>query len=841
MRGKTAKDRFIFEMTCIVFIGLFVFISCSPSGTGEISSPDDFLGHKLGETMTRVTKIYDYMRMLDKESDRVKVITLGKSYRGQEMIAAIISDPENIKKLDHYIDINNKISDPRMIADDAHEKLFKEGKVFFLVEMGMHSSELGNVEAAVPIAHTLATTDNPELLNSLKNVILILNPCEHPDGYDDTVDWYEKYKDKKYWGSPPYYGDFVSHDDNRCVMRLKPQHIFASQEAHSKFKPELVWNMHQGAATEGAFNFVAAEPKEIYPTVDWLTVLPSYMIISGVFSEMYADGFKNIVWRTGGGYSPWYVGCADTMPMYHNSIGICWEVGCRNIPELGWGAVYSKEIVVNSVKHIGKHKELLLENKYKIAKKIVDRGTKEAPYAWIVPCIEQKDPAVTAEMINALLDLGVEVHKLEKESEVNKKTYPAGSYLIRLDQPLGGLAQACMEKQDFRVTGQAVSAKTAGWTFPLMMGVKADRIDSPEILSMPVTLIDEAIPPDGKIVGDASPRYFIIKNEMNNVAIALNRMFKNDVKVFWSKNKFNAGGESFPKGTIIIPVSEGVSDVINALVGDLYLTCYGVDENLDVNVQEIKPPRLAAFHGWTDNMNDGWNRLVYLGHEFPFERITNPDVINGNLNERFDVICIPDMREKSIIEGRTPRSGSDSEEIEKEEIYPDGYRGGIGEDGVENLKKYVKAGGTLIVINNASDLVINNFNAGIQKVKTNKDEFACRGSILAGRVFSDTPAGFSFAGDPNANLFFSNGPLIKVINPSAKIIAKYASENVELSGFLKGEKHIADKVAAVEIPYGKGKIIMFTFSVVALYQSQNDFPMLFNSIFSSNTQPAELN
>ena len=327
MEKKKVKSQWRIAMFSVLLLSISLLqYGSAPSA---IPTPEDFLGHKLGETMTRVAKIHDYMRMLDEESDRVKVVALGKSYRGQEMIVAVISTPENIRNLDRYVEINDKISDPRLIGNEELDGLIDEGKVFFIVEMGIHSNELGNVEAAVPIAYELATTKDPEMINSMANVITVLNPCQHPDGYDDMVDWYEKYRDKQYWGRPPYYGDFVSHDDNRCLMRLKPQHIFVSQVAHSIFKPELVWSMHQGDATEGAFNMVAGEPKEIYPTLDWLTVLPSYMIISGAFSEMYADGFKNIVWRVGGGYSPWYIGCADTLPMHHNSIGICWEVGCR--------------------------------------------------------------------------------------------------------------------------------------------------------------------------------------------------------------------------------------------------------------------------------------------------------------------------------------------------------------------------------------------------------------------------------------------------------------------------------------------------------------------------------
>ena len=325
---------------------------------------------------------------------------------------------------------------------------------------------------------------------------------------------------------------------------------------------------------------------------------------------------------------------------------------------------------------------------------------------------------------------------------------------------------------------------------------------------------------------------------MNNVAIVLNRLFKEGIKVFWSEESFSTAGSSFPKGTIIIPVSDGVSGTVDSLVNELYLTFYGTSEDLNVKVQEIKPPRLAAFHGWTDNMNDGWNRLVFLGHEFPFERITNPDVKQGNLNERFDVICIPDMRARSIIEGRTSRS--DSEEEDQREAYPEEYSGGIGEEGIKNLRKFVNAGGTLIVINNAVEFVIDHFNVGVQKVQLNPDEFVCSGSILAGRAFSDVPAGFSFADDPTVNIFLRNGPVINVTNRSARVIARYAKKGVELSGLLRGEKYIANKVAAVEVPFGKGKIDMFAFSLVALYQSQNDFPMLFNSIFSSSAQPAQL-
>lgn len=823
MKRRLVKGLSAWNSLLMMLLISFGSISCAKERT--IPTPEAFLGFKLGDQMTKWSKIYDYLYALEKSSDRVKIIPLGKSYRGQEMIAALFSSPENLKKLDRYQEINDMISDPRKMTPDMRDRLLDEGKVFFLVEVGLHSSELGNVEAAVPTAYELASTKNEALLNAMEDVILVLNPCQHPDGYDDAVAWYEKYKNEKYWISPPYYGDFVSHDDNRCVMRLKPKHVWVSQVAHSLFKPELVWNMHQGAAEEGAFNFAAGGPKEIYPTVDWLTVLPSYAIISAAFTDMYANGYKNIVTRTGGGYSPWYIGCADTMPMYHNSIGICWEVGCHEIAKLGWGAVYAKEIILSSLRHIALNKKMLLRNKFEIANKIINRGKNEAPHAWIIPCQGQRDPVVAAEMVNVLLDLGVEVNELDQDSTISNATYPKGSYVVRLDQPLGGLAQACLEKQDFRVTGME-PAKSSAWTFPLLMGVKADRIDNPEVFNLHQSRLEKASAPAGRIEGSAKPASFILRNETNNTAVALNRIFKKGLKAYWSEAPFTTAGISYPKGTIIIPASEGVQDIVSSLAADLHLVLFGADEVPSVKARELRAPRIAAFHGWTDNMNDGWNRMVLLDHEFPFERISNAEVKSGRLGAKFDVICIPDMRARSIIEGRAE--------------YPEEFAGGIGREGIANLQQFVKEGGTLIVMNMAAGLVTDYFDIGLKQENFSREDLNCGGSILAGVVNSEFPAGYSFAKNSQASLFCAAIPVLKVTNPSAKILVRFAKQDLELSGKLRGEKVLADRAAAVEIPMGKGKIDVFAFSLNALYQDQANFPMLFNSLYSSTAQSATI-
>ena len=186
------------------------------------------------------------------------------------------------------------------------------------------------------------------------------------------------------------------------------------------------------------------------------------------------------------------------------------------------------------------------------------------------------------------------------------------------------------------------------------------------------------------------------------------------------------------------------------------------------------------------------------------------------------VIIIPDMWAEGIIEGR------------EEGTIPPEFAKGIGVEGLMCLKEFFEDGGSLILMDTASDLVIGEF--GLPVVNTLKnmesEKFFCPGSILNIDVNNEHPIGFGMP--DRANAFFRSGPAFKVMpsfKTEAKVIAKYPAKNILKSGWILGENNIANKVALAEVPIEKGRVVLIGFNALQRAQSHNTFKIVFNSIF----------
>ena len=164
---------------------------------------------------------------------------------------------------------------------------------------------------------------------------------------------------------------------------------------------------------------------------------------------------------------------------------------------------------------------------------------------------------------------------------------------------------------------------------------------------------------------------------------------------------------------------------------------------------------------------------------------------------------------------------------------PDEYTGGIGADGVANLKKFVEAGGTLVFLNRASDFAIEQFNLPVKDVTKglNRKDFYIPGSILRTELDTANPIA---KGMPQQSIaWFEDSPAFEITDGErVKIIAKYPTEakNILLSGYALGTERIAGKAALVSVTMGKGKIILFGFRPQYRGQSLATFPLLFNAI-----------
>lgn len=228
-------------------------------------------------------------------------------------------------------------------------------------------------------------------------------------------------------------------------------------------------------------------------------------------------------------------------------------------------------------------------------------------------------------------------------------------------------------------------------------------------------------------------------------------------------------------------------------------------------------PRIGLYKGFTGSMDEGWTRLVLDTFQIPYRSISDKDLRTGNLD--VDSIILPADNENTIVKGLSP------------EKYADEFAGGIGEPGVENLKKFVAGGGKLICFDDSCEMVIKRFNLPIKNVLTGlkRSEFYNPGSIVKLEVDTRAPLAKGLSKETAA--YFTNSSAFDVTDDAkVKIIAKYAAKNALLSGWMLGEKYLNAKTALAETTYGKGKIILFAFRPQHRGQSWGTFPFIFNAL-----------
>ena len=240
-------------------------------------------------------------------------------------------------------------------------------------------------------------------------------------------------------------------------------------------------------------------------------------------------------------------------------------------------------------------------------------------------------------------------------------------------------------------------------------------------------------------------------------------------------------------------------------------------------------PKIALYRGSTSSMDEGWTRLVFDNFRIVHRRLSDADMRSGNfvceqlvtpgLSTDCDAVVLPADSENTIVNGLSA------------DRYPAEFAGGIGETGVENLKKYVENGGKLICFDDSCELVIKRFRLPIRNVLAGlkRNEFYNPGSIVSLNV--DTRSELAKGLKPTVAAYFSSSSAFEIAaDARVKVVARYAAKDALLSGWMLGEKYLNGKPALVEVPYGKGKIILFAFRPQHRGQSWGTFPFIFNSL-----------
>jgi len=216
----------------------------------EIITPQEHLGFLVGtdKKLADWPEIVEYFKKISEVSPRVIVENLGETTEGNPFIAATISSPENLARLEELREIQLKLSNPTDLSEEEAEKLIEKGKTVVLITCSIHSTEVGGSQMSMELVYKLASDKGDDVKEVLDNVVFLLVPSLNPDGNRIVVEWYEKYLGTKYEGSnPPYvYHKYAGHDNNRdwYMFTLKETQL-AISKVHNKWHPQIVYDIHQ--------------------------------------------------------------------------------------------------------------------------------------------------------------------------------------------------------------------------------------------------------------------------------------------------------------------------------------------------------------------------------------------------------------------------------------------------------------------------------------------------------------------------------------------------------------------------------------------------------------------
>lgn len=779
----------------ILLCSLAVFAQNAPP------APQTVLGFQPTDdkTIADWSQITNYFQKLDAASDKVKVQEIGKTTLGKPLIVAFISSAENIKNLEKHRRINQRLADPRAIENPTQlDGLIDQGKTIVSISCSIHSTEIVASQMSMNLAFELATATDDETKEILDNTILLLIPSSNPDGIDIVANWYRKTLGTKSEGTAPpeLYHYYAGHDNNRDWFMLNLRETQAITKLYwQEWFPQIVYDVHQMGQTGARFVIPPFfDPPN--PNIPPLILREVGLIGYKMAADLQAKGIAGVATNTT--FDTWWHGGFRSAPYYHNSIGILSEAASADL---------MSPVMIT--------KEKLKANRPSRGLSSPLETATNHPDAWPGGAWRPRDIAqIEMTASHALLEMAAKFR-----ARYLRNFYEIGA---------ANLERKSDEPQAFVIPAGQPNAETIARFLEILLwqGIEIHQMTNELYFAT-----------------DEKKREDFHETPLGSFLILTNQAQKNNILSLFEKQVYpqqlNSNGEAeapYDVAGWTLPLQMGVETERVWNIKDLEKSRNALKKLENINqargVLNLTPnkeafakipnplktqPKIGLYKGYTSSMDEGWTRLVFDNFQIPHRSVSDQDLRTGNLD--FDAVILPADNENTIVKGLSA------------ERYPEQFAGGIGEQGVANLKKFVENGGKLICFDDGCELVIKRFALPLKNVLSNlkRNEFYNPGSIVRLQVDAADPLAKGLPQQTAA--YFINSSAFEISDPvKVKSIARYAEKDVLLSGWILGEKHLNGKTALAEAAYGKGKIILFAFRPQHRGQTFATFPFIFNSL-----------
>ena len=635
-------------------------------------------------------------------------------------------------------------------------------------------------------------------------------PSLNPDGVEIVRRWYERTLGTPFEGTAPpeLYHKYTGHDNNRdwYIFSQKETRLVVSR-LHNAWHPQIVYDVHQ-QSPYGARMFVPPWIDPIDPNIDPILVQLTNMIGTGMAADLTAAGKTGVVvnaiydfWTPARHYQAYHGG----MRLLSEAAGIRIaspitvkpdEIEARgrgysprqaswNYLEPWRGGEWRLRDIVDyqlvtfesCLWQAAVRREDLLRAFFRIGQRAVAR---RSPAAFLIP-IEQPDPGSARKLLETLSFGLVEIEQAEEAFEAGGRRYPAGTYLVRMEQPYSSFAKTLLEIQrypDLRLYPGGPPRPpydVTAHTLPPLMGVKVETLEAPVTVGL-----RPAARPDFRLEGPRPPEGALPASDIDSWR---------EVNRIWA-----AGGRLWR----------------DRRTGDFYRTPPPGADHF-----ELRRPRVGLYRSYVPNMDEGWTRWLLEEFGFAYQRVDNRRIAVGRLEAAYDVLVFPDQAERIMAAGYAPGT------------MPEEFTGGLDERCAAALRTFAAAGGTLIFLNQASEYAARRFELGVRNVVEGlkSEEYYSPGSLLRLRL---TRHPLRYGLPDEITIWSQASPTWEA--PEALAVGRYPDSGILASGWLLGEERIRGRAALIEAPLGGGRVILFGMRPQYRAQSYQTFKLFFNAL-----------
>lgn len=882
--------------------------------SSTVPSPTVFLRRILGAPgeLIGTEKAYAYCRALAAASPRVRVFTLGRSEEGREIVVMAISDEAGIRDLDRLKSATAALSDPRRTDPAAAAQLIEGARPIYYFNAALHSDETGSTEAVLELAYRLAVSEQPMIQRIRQQLVVLINPVSNPDGRDKMVDWFYRYLKGKTdeaslpRQSPPYWSKYTFVDINRDTHQQTHETTKAVHRMFHEWHPTVVHDLHEGSPLMLTWNGTGP----YNPNIDAITYDEFLELSFHEVQTMTAMGMPGVsTWNFGEAFSHLYL---DSVAMNHNSIGRGYETfgngstetmrrvvseshvrpewyNLKPPPnEVLWSSRdnlnYQETGALAALDYSARNAKEMLRNFYQKGWDSWQKGLNEPPYAFLIP-EDQGDRLRVAQMVSRLMSQHIEVARLETALHLKDGDFPAGTYVVRLDQPYRNYAVDLLTPQRYPKDG-GEPYDDVSWEFPAHYHLAAIPTADAAVRSASLSPLSDPPHPQGNLTG-AGPVFLLKDTGQESLLAARYRLSRFVIKV--ADRSFTSAGINYPEGSWILPAQAGLADAVTATAAELALDFTQVAAEPEVPRHTEKTARIGLWVPWADTDSIGWIRYILDQRKVPYTYLRDEDIRAGNLRDRVDVLLYGqvDLELAEQIVGlpkawgpmpfkKTPQTPSFGTPAESDDI-----TGGIGYEGLAQVQRFVDGGGLMVTLGSGSMLAleggivrgVRRSSGGVPRSSQGggtasasaSQEAATRTPGAHVRVTFDRPDHPLAYGYPERTwVFRQNFPLYDTPRrwlrmayctscldgpeDRGNIVMEWGDRNAGsfvVSGQAWGEENLIGRPAILDTPVGRGHVVSFNFNPMHRDLSRGDHRLVWNAILNwqailaTQPQPAE--